>query len=75
MIKDVRNLFRQKKEIDGTTIKDVRSLVRLKKEMDDATFKDIRNPFRLKKENKTVKDRISGDIGNLFEHKKVFINQ
>ena len=43
--------------------------------MDDATFKDIRNPFRLKKENKTVKDRISGDIGNLFEHKKVFINQ
>ena len=31
IIKDVRNHFRLKKEIDGNTIKDIRNLVRLKK--------------------------------------------
>ena len=32
IIKDVRNLFRLKKEIDDTKIKDIRNLFRLKKE-------------------------------------------
>ena len=32
LIGDVRNLFRIKKEIDGTTIKDTRNLFRVKKE-------------------------------------------
>ena len=32
IIKDVRNIFRLKKEIDDTTIKDKRNLFRLKKE-------------------------------------------
>ena len=57
IIKDVRNLFRLKKEIGYTTTKDVRNLFRLKK-MDGTTAKDIRIVFRLRKENKSVKDRI-----------------
>ena len=31
IIKDVRNIFRLKKEVDDTTIKDIRNLFRLKK--------------------------------------------
>ena len=46
IIKDVRNLFRSKKEIDDTKIKDVR---------DDIEIKDIRNPLKLKKENESIK--------------------
>ena len=46
--KNVRNLFRVIKEIDGTAIKGVRNLFRLKKEIDDTIAKDIRNTFRLK---------------------------
>ena len=46
IIKDVRNLFRPKKEIDDTKIKDVR---------DDIEIKDIRNPLKLKKENESIK--------------------
>ena len=41
MIKDVRNLFRLRKEIDDTIIKDVINLFRLRKEIDDTTVKDI----------------------------------
>ena len=50
-VKDVRNLFRLKEEIEDITIKHIRNLFRLKKEIDDATVKDIRNLFRLKKRN------------------------
>ena len=31
--------------------------------------KDIRNLFRLETETKAIKDRLLGDINNLFEHK------
>ena len=46
MIKDVRNLFRLKREIDDTTIKSVESLFRLKKENEaikDREIKNVRN--------------------------------
>ena len=36
--------------------------------MDDTTIEDIRNIFKLKKENEAIKDRVIGDIRNLFEH-------
>ena len=49
MIKGRKNIFRLKKEIDGTAYGQ----------------KDITNIFRLKKENKVVKDRMLSDIGNL----------
>ena len=49
MIKGRENIFRLKKEIDGTAYNQ----------------KDITNIFRLKKENKVVKDRMLSDIGNL----------
>ena len=43
-IKDTRNLFRIKKEInDDTTVKDIRYLFRLEKEIGNTTIKDIRN--------------------------------
>ena len=29
---------------------------------------DMRNLFRLKKENEAIKDRVIGDIRNLFDH-------
>ena len=64
IIKDVRNLFRLKKEMD------VRIIFRLKKETDDNTVNDIRNIFRLKKENEAIKDRIIRKIRNLFEYEK-----
>ena len=44
-IKDVRNLFRLKKETNDTTIKDMRNLFRLKKETEAIIIKDIRNLF------------------------------
>ena len=31
-------------------------------------IKDTRNLFRLKKENEAIKDRVIGDIRNLFDH-------
>ena len=31
-------------------------------------IKDMRNLFRLKKENEAIKDRVIGDIRNLFDH-------
>ena len=49
-IKDTRNLFRIKKEInDDTTIKDMRYLFRLEKEIGNTTIKDIRNFLDWKK--------------------------
>ena len=38
--------------------------------MDDTTIEDIRNIFKLKKENEAIKDRVIGDIRNLFEHRE-----
>ena len=53
IIKDVRNLFRLKKEIDDTAIKDIRNLFRLKAEnesMKDRILTDIRNLFEHEEE-------------------------
>ena len=44
IIKDIRNLFRLKKELNYTAIKDIRSLFRLKKEpkaIKDRILRDI----------------------------------
>ena len=48
IIKDVRNLFRLKTEIDDTTIKCIRILFRLKKSeaTKDRVIRDIRNLFQ-----------------------------
>ena len=46
IIKDIRNLFRQKKELDYTAVKDIRNLFRLKKEtkaIKDRILRDIKN--------------------------------
>ena len=41
--------------------KDIRNLFRMK---------DIRKFFRLEKETRAIKDRILGDIKNIFEHEE-----
>ena len=49
IIKDVRNLFWLKKEIDDTAIKDIRNLFRLKKEnpiIKNRILSNIRNLFQ-----------------------------
>ena len=48
IIKDVRNRFRLKKQIDDTAIKDIRNLFRLKKGnkiIKGTVLRDIRNRF------------------------------
>ena len=48
IIKDVRNLFRLKKQIDDTAFKDIRNLFRLKKGnkvIKGRVLRDIRNRF------------------------------
>ena len=48
IVKDIRNLFRLKKELNYTAIKDVRSLFRQKKEtkaIKDRILRDIKNLF------------------------------
>ena len=54
IIKDIRNLFRLKKELNYTAIKDIRSLFRLEKEaklIKDRKLRDIKNLFEHEKEN------------------------
>ena len=56
IIKDVRNIFRLKKEIDGTTIKHIRSIFRLNKENEaikDQVIRDIRNLFEHEETDKS----------------------
>ena len=38
-------------------------------------FKNIRNLFTLNKENKAIKDIIIRDIRNLFEYKKLSVEE
>ena len=48
IIKDIRNLFRLKKELDYTVIKDIRNLFRLEREtraIKGRILTDIKNPF------------------------------
>ena len=51
-------------------IKDIKNLFRFKTELNYTAIKDIRNLFRLEKVTEAIKDRILGDIKNLFEHEK-----
>ena len=57
IIKDGRNIFRLKKEIDDTAIKDIRNCFRLKKKKHkviiDRTLRDIRNVFKHEVEEKS----------------------
>ena len=76
IIKDFKNIFRLKREIDDTTIKDVRNLFRLKEKIDDTTVKDIRNILRMKTENEAIKNRIIRYMRNFLSmEKKIIINQ
>ena len=66
MIKDIRNLFRFKTELNYTAIKDIRNLFRLEKVTEaikDRILRDIKNLFEHAKEDenyyKTV--RVSND--------------
>ena len=51
-------------------ISDIRNLFRLKKELNYTAIKDIRDHFREEKETKTIKDRITRVIKNVFEHEE-----
>ena len=50
-LKDVRNLFRLKKEIDDTKFKDIRNLSRLKMRNEAIQIRDIKNLFQHEKED------------------------
>ena len=55
---------------EENTTNDIRNLFRLKKELNYNAITDMRNLFRLQKETKAIKDRILGNIKNLFEHEE-----
>ena len=55
------------KKIEDNIIKYVRNLFRLKKETDVTAMKNIRTLFRLKIKNEATKNRVIGDIKNLFQ--------
>ena len=51
MIKDIRNLFRLKKELNYTAIKDIRNIFRLEKEtkpIKNRILRDIKNLLNMK---------------------------
>ena len=53
IIKDIRNLFRLKKELNFTAIKDIRNLLRREKEtkaIRDRMLRDIKNLFELEEQ-------------------------
>ena len=71
VIKDVKSLFRLKREKDDTC--GVKNLVRLKIENEvikDREMEDAKNLFRLKKENEPIKDRMIKGVRNLFRLKR-----
>ena len=54
IIKDIRNFFRLKKELNYTAIKNIRNLFRLEKEtkaVKGRILRDIKNLFELEEEN------------------------
>ena len=56
IIKDIRNHFRLRKELNYNATKDIRNLFRLKKEtkeIKDRTLRDIKNLFEHQKEEKS----------------------
>ena len=53
IIKDLRNIFRLKKELNYTAIKDIKNLFRLEKEtkaIKDRILRDIKNLFKHEEE-------------------------
>ena len=57
IIKDIRNLFRLKKEQSYTAVKDIKNLFRLKKEIKgikDIVLKNIKNLFEYEKKRKLL---------------------
>ena len=77
MIKDVRNLFRIKMEIEDTAVKGIRNLLILKKNngtIKDKVIRDIRNLFEHEKEDYYKPARVH-DFGetNIFNMKVTVI--
>ena len=61
IIKDIRNLFRLKKELDYTAIKDLRNLFRREKEakvIKDRILRDIKNLFEHKEEDYALNEEL-----------------
>ena len=66
IIKDIRNLFRLKKEQNYTVIKDTRNLFTLEK-------KKLKQ-LKIEKKNKYLFEYLYSDIENLFEYEKDEVN-
>ena len=69
IIKDIRNLFRLKKEQNYGGIKDIRNLFRRKKEVKaikDRILRDIKNLFENKEENYYKPVRVSNFWSNNY---------
>ena len=67
IIKDIRNLFRLKKELNYTAVKDIRNLFRLEKEtkaIKDRVLRDIKNLFEHEEENHYKPVRVSNFCSN-----------
>ena len=67
IIKDTRNLFRLKKELNYTAIKDMRNLFRQEKKtksIKDRILKDIKNLFEHEQENSYKPVRVSNFWSN-----------
>ena len=48
--------------------------LKIRKQSEDNMIKNVRNLFKLKNENEEIKNRVIGDIGNLFNEKKIIRN-
>ena len=70
IIKDIRNLFTQQKELNYFAIKDIRSLFRLKKTkpIKDRIFKDIKNLFEHEEEADEAIKELFDLIKNRFQN-------
>ena len=69
IIKDIRNPFRLKKELNYTAIKDIRNLFRLEKEtkaIKDRILRDIKNLFEHEEENYYKPVRVSNIWSNNY---------
>ena len=75
IIKDTRNLFRLKKELNYTAIKDIRNHFRLEKEtkvINDKTLRDIKNLFEHEEEKDYYKPvRVNNFWGNNYIESKI----
>ena len=75
VIKDTRNLFRLKKELNYAAIKDIRNHFRLEKEtkvIKDKTLRDIKNLFEHEEEKDYYKlVRVSNIWGNNYIESKI----